>query len=492
MRIALGAKIFALVGGGVVVSAAALGGLAWQVSLVQQGYASVLAGDVAARDAIRIIQAAQRAEVVAWKNVLLRGRDAEDRSTYVAALRREQETVATSLEAVAARLTDPEMRSLLSQFEASHAAHARDYERALEVFVASKGTDIAAADAIVRGKNSASTDTLATMVSRIDTTVHDALASQDARVRSMWWGITLGLAAAFAGFGLLATVLVRSVTHPVSAVSRELLDGSALVLADAARLAAGAGSLAQGTRAQREALEDTTASMDALASTIRATSARATEARRVTGTITSRTDASVRDLGALVTSMDRITASSDEVAGIVRSIDDIARQTNILALNAAVEAARAGDVGMGFAVVAEEVRALAQRAAQSAHHSSTLIEQALSDAREGSCRVSDVSTSVRGIADLVSRVNELVQGVSDATARQTDEIAQVSAAVRRMEETLRTTAESAETSASASRALSTQAERTTVLVRHLGHVIDGGRAAPVPPSVPAWQPPPRS
>src|SRR6185295_3293520 len=101
-----------------------------------------------------------------------------------------------------------------------------------------------------------------------------------------------------------------------------------------------------------------------------------------------------RALGNMVSSMTSIQDSSAKVARIIKTIDEIAFQTNILALNAAVEAARAGEAGMGFAVVADEVRNLAQRSAQAARDTAGLIEESITRSREGSAKVAQVATSI--------------------------------------------------------------------------------------------------
>src|SRR5476649_2596953 len=106
-------------------------------------------------------------------------------------------------------------------------------------------------------------------------------------------------------------------------------------------------------------------------------------------------------LGEMVTSMIEIEASSAKVAKIIKTIDEIAFQTNILALNAAVEAARAGEAGMGFAVVADEVRNLAQRSAQAAKDTAELIEESIARSQEGATTVEEVAKAIGSITGSV-------------------------------------------------------------------------------------------
>src|SRR5438552_7536849 len=110
----------------------------------------------------------------------------------------------------------------------------------------------------------------------------------------------------------------------------------------------------------------------------------------------------------MVQSMQAINSSSEKISKIIRVIDEIAFQTNILALNAAVEAARAGDAGMGFAVVADEVRRLAQRCAQAAGDTATLIEESIATSSEGSRKIENMASSVTSITESTLRVKQLV------------------------------------------------------------------------------------
>src|ERR1022692_3018905 len=120
----------------------------------------------------------------------------------------------------------------------------------------------------------------------------------------------------------------------------------------------------------------------------------------------------------MIAAMEGIKVSSDETAKIIKVIDEIAFQTNILALNAAVEAARAGEAGMGFAVVAGEVRNLAQRSAQAARETATLIEESVTMSKGGSAKVQQVTDAIRSITGSTAKVRTLVDEVAAGSQEQ--------------------------------------------------------------------------
>ncbi len=283
----------------------------------------------------------------------------------------------------------------------------------------------------------------------------------------------------FAGGGLVLCVAAgvwawrttASVTRQIEESVDALTTGMRQVASTAVQVAGSAQSLSQGSTQQAASLEETSASMEQMASMTRRNAENTLEA----ATSMAETQRLVGDansaLGEMVNSMIAIRESSDKVAKIIKTIDEIAFQTNILALNAAVEAARAGQAGMGFAVVADEVRSLAQRSAQAARDTAALIEESISRANQGHQRVAQVSGAIEAITTSAGRVKGLVDAVSVASREQAQGIDQVTQAITQMERVTQNTAATAEESAAASEELSAQAESSMGVVSRLAGLV---------------------
>ncbi len=293
-------------------------------------------------------------------------------------------------------------------------------------------------------------------------------AARVARVWEFTGVVLLCLALGLAGMGWF---MRRQVIRPLEVEFHNLMEGTTHVSAAAHHVANSSQILASGASEQAASLEETSASMEEMASMTRRNSEHARQAASLMLTVDDSVQESNTALGTMVGAMRDIETSSAQVSKIIKTIDEIAFQTNILALNAAVEAARAGDAGMGFAVVADEVRSLAQRSAAAARSTADLIEDSVSKARGGAAKVTQVTSSIASITSRIGEVRALVEQVSEASQQQTQGIDQVAVALQQMEKVTQQTAATSEETAAASEETNAQAEQTLAITRRLQAVI---------------------
>ena len=177
----------------------------------------------------------------------------------------------------------------------------------------------------------------------------------------------------------------------------------------------------------------------------------------------------------LVAAMGQISASSGKVIKIIKTINGIAFDTKILALNAAVQAARAGESGLGFAVVAEEVHDLAEKCAQAAEDSATIVDESIQSSEQGKAKLDEVSASIREVTNASIKVNTLVDQITAASGEQTRGLTQIVKSISMMEHVTQTSAGTAEQSAAAAEELTAQANVLNDIVARLSRVIEGRR-----------------
>jgi methyl-accepting chemotaxis protein len=258
-------------------------------------------------------------------------------------------------------------------------------------------------------------------------------------------------------------LIIRSVNRALTKTAESLSQGSMQVAAASAQVSSSSQSLASGASEQAASLEEISSSVEELASMTRRNADNAQSGKAASGQARTAAEAGASEMEHMQKAMDAIQQSSNDISKIIKTIDEIAFQTNILALNAAVEAARAGEAGAGFAVVADEVRSLAQRSAVAAKETADKIDDATERSAQGVEISGRVAAGLRQILAKAREVDQLVGEVATASHEQSEGIGQINMAISQMDKVTQSNAASAEETASAAEELNAQSEelRTT-------------------------------
>jgi methyl-accepting chemotaxis protein len=310
-------------------------------------------------------------------------------------------------------------------------------------------------------------------------TVEAANASTQ-KLASASWTMIVGLLVALGVGVVVAFSIIRNSNRILTSIAKTLDEGSNQVVCAASQVSGSSQSLAEGASEQAASLEETSSSLEEMASMTKRNSENSQKANELAKEARTAADKGVGDMQAMSTAMEAIKVSSDDIAKIIKTIDEIAFQTNILALNAAVEAARAGEAGMGFAVVADEVRNLAQRSAQAAKETAAKIEGAITKTGQGVEISRKVSETLNEIVTKARQVDELAAEVASASREQTQGIGQVNTAVGQMDKVTQSNAANAEESAAAAEELNAQAEAMKHSVADLLNLVGGSHQAAAP------------
>ena len=221
-------------------------------------------------------------------------------------------------------------------------------------------------------------------------------------------------------------------------------------------------ALAQGSTEQASALEQVTASMDEVTQRTKNNATEAGEANTLVNTIKEKAAEGNGQMKSMIE--DSINESSETISKIIKTIDDIAFQTNILALNAAVEAARAGIHGKGFAVVAEEVRNLAAKSASAASETAEMIEDSIRKIANGTKLAEETASSLDEIVQSIDEIVGLISGITVSSSDQATAISQIDQAISQVSTVVQTNAATSEQCAAASEQLSNQAATLKALI----------------------------
>ena len=259
--------------------------------------------------------------------------------------------------------------------------------------------------------------------------------------------------------GLVSAVLIiRGVNRALTLTAETLSQGSLQVAAASGQVSSASQSLAEGSSEQAASLEEISSSIEELASMTKRNADNAQSGKTSAGHARTAAEAGAAEMERMQAAMNAIQQSSNDISKIIKTIDEIAFQTNILALNAAVEAARAGEAGAGFAVVADEVRSLAQRSAIAAKETADKIVDATSRSAQGVELSIKVSAGLQQILEKSREVDRLVTEVATASNEQSEGIAQINTAVSQMDKVTQSNAANAEETASAAEELNAQSE----------------------------------
>lgn len=456
-----------------------------------------------AADTARVAQVDFKKQVQEWKDLLLRGADPTAFDKYRAAFVGQADAVKVDLEKLRTQLTA--VGSSVAEIDAAEATHAELREKYIAALANYKSAELGSArlvDGLVKGIDRAPTAAIDDIVARVKKESAATSMRLDQESTEAFHQALILLGAVVIGAVLIGAVvtllLARSITRPIGravAVAEAVAEGNLSTLIDAGgrdetaqllgalarmnvqlrqvvttirqgaeEISQSTGEIAEGnldlssrTSEQAAALEETASSMQELTASVKGNAVNAREARG----IAERSLEGVRDsevaMRDAVGAMDRISGVSSRIAEITEVIERIASQTHILALNAAVEAARAGDAGRGFQIVAAEVRTLAAHSKQAANEIRQLVGESAETTADGTRLIGHAGQAMAELSIGVERMTQSVRSIATVSDAQASGILQVNEAVRQIDEVTQSNSALVEEAAAAADAVKLRA-----------------------------------
>ena len=249
---------------------------------------------------------------------------------------------------------------------------------------------------------------------------------------------------------------MEAIQQQLGEVVSHLNISAAEVSSGSAQIANGSQLLAEGTTRQAAAIEELSATINDISEKIRLNADNAEKADAYASEACEKVAVQAKEMEEMRSAMDDIKEKSAQIENIIKTIEDIAFQTNILALNAAVEAARAGEAGKGFAVVADEVRNLATKSDEATKQTSAIIGDTVSAVEKGAAIVSETVKSMTEVSDITEKTNALIEEISAASAEQSEAVLQVTSGIAQISEVVQQNSATAEESAASCEELNSQ------------------------------------